>query len=633
MSRILHKEPLGSLLRLQHLISTFNTTEYDKLIELFFDGLDRENTLLFIFNSLLQSKDKYLIDSLQELVSSILIERLNQKQNVIQNQKLSELSISDSNNINNKITRKLSLIDLPCNVIEFIASSLFAYDLVSFEQTNRYIASCCRTSNASKHLRGTFGQITEEWFKNLININSPFYDSITNTLTHQNTLISFVHRWKHLHSMQLKIGRKIRRGIDDYAVTKQHLPWCKDNYLKLIGNIVLRPLFKGVKHLQISMKDHSNLALFENITYSFPNLEILMLDHISTHDAIQFVGVHNFSNLKHLQFNSITIDTTYLNNMTQQSITDSLLHLDKDYTIDIVRFINTLIPNYDSIKDYLDPENSTQQIQLKHSQYEQLSLENCCFESLENYDNLFMEAFTNVDVINIAMRNLKQLQFKTYNDDNVFIALAVSILQTQYRNLTVLDINIPKSQLTERLSGMDLDFSSLRTLRIGHFASEVGNNIYGAIIEGCHNLQNVRFDIESQDEVVELRISLQKLGNFCVNNCKTLQRITLDIFHCRNDDSILESLCFLFSSMEKMGTNKLRSCEIILRGLKENLICRLFILATLGYVSNYCEKSVVMIALRNRTEEWDQVLLSSSKDILQLYHDQRDFFGLIFKQI
>eukprot|EP01084_Bolivina_argentea_P237447 399059_1 len=631
MSRILHKEPLGSLLRLQHLISTFNTTEYDKLIELFFDGLDRENTLLFIFNSLLQSKDKYLIDSLQELVSSILIERLNQKQNVIQNQKLSELSISDSNNINNKITRKLSLIDLPCNVIEFIASSLFAYDLVSFEQTNRYIASCCRTSNASKHLRGTFGQITEEWFKNLININSPFYDSITNTLTHQNTLISFVHRWKHLHSMQLKIGRKWRRGIDDRAMTKEHLPWCKDNYLKLIGNIVLRPLFKGVKHLQISMKDHSNLALFENITYSFPNLEILMLDHISTHDAIQFVGFHNFTKLKHLQFNSITIDTTRLNNMTGQSITDSLLDLGKDYTRDIVRFINVLIPNYDSIKDYFDEDNDTQQIQLKHSQYEQLSLENCCFESLENYDNLFMQAFINVDVINVAMRKLKQLQFKTNNDDDVCIALVVSILQTQYRNLTVLDINIPRSQMTERLiiSGVNLDFSNLKTLRIG---PEVGNNIYGAIVESCHNLQHIRFDIESQDEVLDLIISLQKLGNFCVNNCKTLQRIALGISYCRNNESILAAFCFLFSSMQKMGTNKLRSCEIILHGLRVNDICRLFVLETLGYVSKHCEKSVVMIALRNRTEQWDQVLLrglSSNKYVLH----QRDFFGLIFKQI
>ena len=75
--------------------------------------------------------------------------------------------------------------------------------------------------------------------------------------------------------MTLKLGRKVRRGIDDSITSKPHFPWCKDKYLQFIGNELLKPLFKSVQSLTLTMKDHFDLALFGNIEYEFPNLETL----------------------------------------------------------------------------------------------------------------------------------------------------------------------------------------------------------------------------------------------------------------------------------------------------------------------------------------------------------------------
>ncbi len=136
------------------------------------------------------------------------------------------------------------------------------------------------------------------------------------------------------------------------------------------------------------------------------------------------------------------------------------------------------------------------------------------------------------------MKHLKY-KIKTEHNDSICIALVVSILETRSRNLTCLEIDVPTASMTERIRAMYLDFSNLKTLHIGSSCSEVGNNIYGVIINGCHNLQNIRIDIESQDETTDLLFSLEKFGAFCVNNCKTLKKIRINMWGHMNYESTM----------------------------------------------------------------------------------------------
>eukprot|EP01084_Bolivina_argentea_P220085 373053_1 len=137
---------LYSLIEFMTLAGSLTDDEYQTFLSQFHSLFNRSKFISILYNAFYQTRNKTHIRTLHATLTAIIHAR-------------------DDDHVagdDNDKPHLLDLTDLSSNTLQHTASYLSLRDLIHFERTNRFIATCCRSSNASRHLNHS------QWFQNYL---------------------------------------------------------------------------------------------------------------------------------------------------------------------------------------------------------------------------------------------------------------------------------------------------------------------------------------------------------------------------------------------------------------------------------------------------------------------------------
>eukprot|EP01084_Bolivina_argentea_P201839 344957_1 len=259
-------DPLSKLIEFRELVETVTDNEFETFISQFCELFTRADIIKIIYNALYQTRNKSQIKKVHTILTDIIHEREDETDNKQQS--------IDANKENNK----LILTDISSHSIQYTASFLSLFDLIKFEQTNRFIAICCRTSNASKHLNNS------NWLQKYLkqNYNSSIdysYFRNNNKLKHT---IDIRSRFKNVTNITFNFNniafvRNSRINTTDQRrqlVPQLFYPLNNPCYISAVSKQLLSSLFKSVSNLHISMNDYWKTNIFDfNFDFNKENNE------------------------------------------------------------------------------------------------------------------------------------------------------------------------------------------------------------------------------------------------------------------------------------------------------------------------------------------------------------------------